>query len=121
MDKKPLGFKEYTNTEEEISFARRRALARQMKKYKSKIKIGREKAKRKTATLPKLKQRATKHVRNMFFQKFSKGKTRDEVPFQRRAEIEKRISKIPKARMDSLVKRMIPKIRKLEMDRKRKG
>lgn len=106
--------------DEALSFSQRRAKARNMKKIKAKLKLGRAKAQRRMATLPVLKKRAQKHVRNMFFQKFSKGKSRSEVPPARRKEIEARIDKIPQSRIQNLLRKELPKARKQEMERKRK-
>ena len=139
---KPLGFKDfvavdYTQTgddqlaynakkrkkadqeHEALSITQRLARSRQMKKYKSRLKIGREKAKRRTAGKEVLRKRATKDVRNKLFLKFSKGVKKGDMAPQRRGEIEKRIDKLPKSRIDMLVRKAIPQMRKKEMLRKR--
>lgn len=106
--------------DEALDFAQRRAKGRMMKKIKAKLKIGRAKAARRMASIPTLKKRASKHVRNAFFQKFSKGKSRAEVPPARRKEIEARIDKIPQSRIQNLIRKELPIARKQEMERKRK-
>ena len=106
------------SVDEELSFSQRRARGRMMKKIKAKLKIGRAKASRKMATLPTLQKRAQKHVRNNLFKKFSKGKSRGELPMARRAEIEKRIAKLPQTRIQNLVRKELPATRKAERDRK---
>jgi len=111
--------KQRKTANEALSFSQRQARGRMMKKIKSKLKIGRAKAAKRAATPEVLTGRAQKAVRNVFFKKFSKGKGRTELPPARRAEIEKRISKIPKQRVQNMVKKLIPKIRKAEMERKR--
>lgn len=137
-NKKPLSFKDFLavdytpgmpdqvsynakrrKMDEALSFSQRRARGRVMKRIKAKLKVGRAKAEKRTATPEKLENRASRHVRNTFFKKFSKGKGRGELPPARRAEIEKRIAKIPKTRVQGMVKRLVPKIRKAEMERKR--
>jgi len=106
---------------EELSFSARRALGRNMKKNKAKLKIGRDKAARRTAGMPKLKQRASKQVRNNLFKLFSKGKSRSDVAMSRRQEIEKRINKLPASRINNLVRKLLPKVRQDEKDRKNKN
>jgi len=106
--------------DEALDFAQRRARSRLMKKIKAKLKLGRAKAARKTASIDILKKRTLKQVRNVLFLKFSKGKTRDEIPAARRKEIEARIDKIPKERLKNLSMKLLPKVRKQEMERKRK-
>lgn len=104
---------------EALSFSARRAKSRQMKKIKAKLKLGRAKAARRMASVETLKKRSQKHVRDMFFKKFSKGKSRAEVPPARRKEIEARIDKIPPTRIQNLIRKELPKARKQEMERKR--
>jgi len=106
--------------DEALDFSQRRARSRLMKKIKAKLKLGRAKAARKTASIDILKKRTLKQVRNVLFLKFSKGKTRDEIPAARRKEIEDRIDKIPKERLKNLAMKLLPKVRKQEMERKRK-
>lgn len=139
---KPLGFKDFINVDytqsgddqlaynakkrkkadqehEALSITQRLKRSRQMKKYKSRLKIGREKAKRRTAGKEVLRKRAKKDVRNKLFLKFSKGVKKADMAPQRRGEIEKRIDKLPKSRIDMLVRKAIPQMRKKEMLRKR--
>jgi hypothetical protein len=103
-------------TDEALSFASRRALARAMVKNKAKIKMGRRRAMQKTATQDVIMKRARKAARNTLFLKFAK-KNRSEMTPQRRASIEDRINKM-KGKVDKIARKMIPQIRKRERDRK---
>ena len=103
---------------ETLDFSQRRARGRMMKRIKAKLKIGREKAKRKTASMDVLKKRATKQVRMMLFKKFSKGKSRGDLSPAIRQGIEKRINKLPQSRIMGLVTKELPKTRKKEIQRK---
>jgi len=105
--------------DEALDFAQRRARGRLMKRIKAKLKLGRAKAARKTASMDVLKKRTAKQVRNALFYKFSKGKSRNEVPAARRKEIEARIDKLPQSRIQNLVKKALPTVRKMERERKR--
>lgn len=139
---KPLGFKDFINVDytmtgdgqlaynakkrkladqehEALSMSQRLARGRQMKKNKSRLRIGRMKAMKRTANKDVLRKRAMKDVRNQLFLKFSKGVPRSEIAPARRSEIEKRIKKLPKSRIDALTRKSLPQVRKKEMERKR--
>jgi len=103
--------------DEELDITARRKKAVQMKRFKSRLKIGQKKALSRTASLPTIKKRARKQVRDKLFKKFSKGKPRTEVPPSRRKEIEKRINRFS-AYIDRNVKKMIPTVRKQDIKRK---
>jgi len=108
------------NTNEEVSEAltiqQRLKKSRQMKKYKSRIAIGRKKAERRFADQGRLKKRARKQARNMLAKKLAKGNYSD-LSYSRKQEIEKRLDKM-KSRIDRVAKKLLPKMRKLEMQRK---
>ena len=93
-----------------------------MKRLAPKIKIGRERAKKKLAGKDKLEKRARKQARTQLFKKFTKGKGKDELTFQRRADIEKRLdSPQMKRKIGMIAKRMFKDVRKKEVERKRGG
>ncbi len=105
------------NVEEALNLQQRMKRSRQMKKYASRIKIGREKAARRTADPKRLKRRAQKQARNMIAKKLAKGNYSD-LSFARKQEIEKRLDKL-KPRIERIAKKLLPKMRKLEQERKR--
>lgn len=104
--------------DEALSMAQRLAKKRQMKRYKSKIKVGRDRAKRKMADSSRLETRARRAARKQIYKKLTKGMDKSELTYQRRQEIEKRLDKM-KPKIDRLAKRMLPKVRKAEVDRRR--
>ena len=105
---------------EALNMQQRRARARLMKRIKSKIKPGRDRARRKMATPEKLKKRAMKQARMKVFLKISKGVKKDEMSFARRQEMEKRLEKPQvKKRIAMFAKRMLKDVRKKEVDRKK--
>ena len=103
--------------EEALTLQQRMKRSRQMKKYASRIKIGREKAARRTADPKRLKRRAQKQARNMIAKKLAKGDYAS-LSFARKQEIEKRLDKL-KPRIERIAKKLLPKMRKLEQERKR--
>jgi hypothetical protein len=96
------------------------ARGRLMKRLKSKIKVGRDRAKRKMADKSKLERRAQKAARKLIFLKITKGVPKEKLPYARRQEIEKRLDKPQvKKRIQMLAKRMFKDIRKKEVERKK--
>ena len=102
---------------EALSMQQRRARSRLMKRLQAKIKRGKAKSKMRTASPEVLKKRAMKQARRMIAKKFTKCVAMSELPPARRAEIEKRLDKI-KPRIAKIAVRLIPKVRKLEKERK---
>ena len=107
------------STEEALDFVQRKARARTMKKFKAKIAMGQRKAKKRAASPEKILNRAKRLARTTMFKKLSKGKAKNELPFQRRQEIEKRLEKM-KGRIEKMARKNIPVVRKIERDRRSK-
>ena len=106
---------------EALTIQQRMKRGRMMKRLKSRIKIGRDKAKRRMANMDTLKQRARKSARKLILKKLTKGKDKNDLPFARRQELEKRLDKpAVKKRIDMLAKRMVKDKRKQEIDRKKR-
>ena len=105
---------------EALTMAQRQKRARIMKRLKSRIKIGRERQKRRMADKGRLEKRAIKQAKNKVIKKILKGKQKRDLSFARRQEIEKRIEKpAVKKRIERLAKRMFPSIRRAEVQRKK--
>jgi len=111
-------FETKKDLDEAMTLSDRQKRARQMRKYASRIKIGREKAARRTATPKVLKKRARKQARLMLARKLSKTQNYQSLSFAKKQEIEKRLDKMG-PRIDRIQKKLLPKIRKLEIERKR--
>jgi hypothetical protein len=108
------------NVDEALTLQQRQKRSRSMKKYASRIKIGREKAARRTADPKVLKRRARKQARLMVAKKISKTDNYAGLSFAKKMEIEKRLDKLA-PRIDRIAKKLLPKMRKLEQDRRRSG
>ena len=106
--------------DEALNMSQRLARRRLMKKLAPKIKIGRERAKRRMPDMARYKRRAEKAARLLILKKLSKGKSKSELSFARRQELEKRLEKpAVKARIQRLAKRLLKDVRKKEMERRR--
>jgi hypothetical protein len=117
----PIG-ESVEEVDEALTPTQRRARSRLFKKYKAKIKLGQERARRKVASPEVLKNRARKAARVLILKKLTKGLTKDELTFARRQEFEKRLeTPAAKKKIENLAKKLMPQIRKREMERKRGG
>ena len=106
--------------DEALTMAQRQKRARIMKRLKSRIKLGRERQKRKMADQPRLQKRAIKQAKRRVIKKILKGKDKRDLSFARSQEIEKRLDKPAfKKRIERLAKRMFPAIRRAEVQRKK--
>tara|TARA_A200000159_G_scaffold72_1_gene72 strand:+ start:644 stop:1027 length:384 start_codon:yes stop_codon:yes gene_type:complete len=121
---KPMGLKEFIKVvetpDEALTLQQRMKLARSLKKNKAKIAMGRKRAARKVANMDTLKKRAQKQARMTIFKKITKGMDKGDMSMGRRASIEKRLDKM-KPKIQKLAKKLLPKVRKGELERKRGG
>jgi len=107
--------------DEALNMQQRMKRSRMMKRLKSRIKIGRDRAKRKMADKKKLEKRANRKARDFIVRKLTKDIPKSELSFARKQEIEKRLDKPAlKSRLKRLAKRFYPKVRKAEVERKKK-
>lgn len=108
------------SVEEALDIRQRLAKSRLFRRYKSKIKLGRERAKRRMAKPDVLKKRATKAARTLILKKITKGIPKGELSFARRQEIEKRLEKpAVKKRINMLARKLYKDVRKKEVERKK--
>tara|TARA_Y100000385_G_scaffold245283_1_gene263855 strand:- start:1232 stop:1672 length:441 start_codon:yes stop_codon:yes gene_type:complete len=110
----------YEDVDEALDIRQRLAKARMFRRYKSKIKLGRARAKRRMAKPDVLRKRANKAARTVILKKITKGQDKSDLSFARRQEIEKRLEKpAVKKRIAMLAKRMYKDVRKKEVERKK--
>lgn len=114
----PIG--ESTEVDEALSVATRLKKARDIRRNKAKIALGRARAARRFASMEVLQRRARKAAYKTFYNKITKNIPKDELSPQRKAEIEKRLNTPAfKNRIERMAKKMIKDVRKKEMERKR--
>ena len=87
-----------------------------MRRMKSKIQMGRKRAMRKRATLDVLKRRSRKLVYRLLKKRFSKGRY-GEMPYSARQRVDDRVKKIPKNRIDTLMRRFLPRVKDAQAKR----
>tara|TARA_X000001316_G_C916433_1_gene30753 strand:- start:7 stop:435 length:429 start_codon:yes stop_codon:yes gene_type:complete len=105
-------------TTEALDLMQRLQRARLIKRIKTKIKVGKERAKRKVADVKKLRVRARKAARNLLAKRLTSGVPKGELNAKRKQDIEKRLEKMGPA-IDRIAKKMFPIVRKKEIEKKR--
>ena len=91
-----------------------------MKRMKSRIKIGRQRAMRKMANKKTIEKRAMRQARNQLAKKLTRGIPKKELTFARKQEIEKRLAKPAlQQRIKRIAKRIFKDVRKAEVERKK--
>lgn len=103
---------------EALTMQQRLQRARSLRKNRAKLRMGRMRAMRRIASKEKLMQRARRTARNMILLKLTKNIPKSELTFARKQELEKKLEKMG-PRIDRIAKKILPKIRKAEFERKR--
>ena len=102
--------------DEALTTAQRMKRGRIMKQKAKIIQRKREISLRKRANPEKLKKRAVKKARGIIAKKIAAGKSKDEIGFAQRNQIEKMLDK-KKAVIQKLAKRLLPQVKKAENER----
>lgn len=116
----PIGESTEADLDEALTQAQRLQRARNIRRNRAKIAMGRKRAARKFASKEKLEKRARRAAYQTFYNKIIKDIPKDELTSARKAEIEKRLNKpVFKQKIERLAKKLIKDVRKKEMERKR--
>lgn len=100
-----------TEIDEALTVAQRRKRAIITKRNKAKLARGRKKADRRIADKDRISARARRRAKAAIVKKLTKGVSKADLSPQRKAEIERRLSKM-NARVERSQKRILPKVRK---------
>ena len=103
--------------EEALDNTQRLKRSQLMRRLKSKLKLGRQKASKKSATAEKLKARAQRRARLNMFKKMTMGKDKSQMSLADRKAIEKRLDS-KKNIIDRMAKKLLPQVRKDDRERK---
>ena len=106
-------FKEFADQDEAMSMATRMKMKAAFKKNKAKIKLGRKKAAKKLASPEKLKARAQKQAREIIIKKLLKGKSKGDLGFAARTDLEKKVDK-KKGAINKIMKKILPAVKKAD-------
>lgn len=90
----------------------------QLRKNKAKVKLGQRKAKKRIASMDRIKKRARRQARINILKKLLRGKSKSDLTYAARAGIEKRLNK-RQAQISRITKKLIPAKRKQDRERKK--
>ena len=110
------------NTEkldEVLNRMQRRARGISMRKNRFKMARGRQKAARRTATMDILKKRAHKQAIRNLKTRFAKNKRYADMSAGEKEMIDKKVAKFSKNRILAMARKLLPKVKNAERDRKR--
>lgn len=111
--------KEETESLQELTIQQRMARRQAMRRLKSRIKVGRERAKRRRASNEVLKARARRAARNQLAKRLLGGKSKGEVSYAARSRVEKALAK-QKNLINSLAAKLLTQVRAKEAARFKK-
>jgi hypothetical protein len=100
--------------DEVLSTAQRIKKKQSLRKNKAKIRLGRQRAKRRFASADRLKMRARRAARAVVLKKILKNRDKSDLSYAGRAAVEKQVAKRSR-QIDMIARRLLPKVRKKEM------
>ncbi len=117
---KMKSFKEFNDANEALTISQRQKRKASFRKNKAKIMIARKKAAKKMASPEKLKGRAEKQARNLIIKKILKNKSKDDLSFAARGELEKKVAK-KSAAIKKIAKKLLPMVKKADRAKLKKN
>jgi hypothetical protein len=99
--------------EEVLDIQTRMKMKQSMRKNKAKIALGRRRAERRIAGTEKLKKRAQRQARKAVMDKILKDRSKDELSYGARANIEKQVNRRATV-IARMAKKLLPKVRQAE-------
>jgi hypothetical protein len=100
-----------------LTISQRRKRGMVMRRYRTKIKTARERAKRKMASTDKLKLRAKRKARNIIRDRLMKSKSYSEMSPAEKIALDKRLLRISPAAINRIATKQLPIVRKAEIQR----
>jgi hypothetical protein len=102
--------------EEVLDIQTRMKMKQSMRKNKAKIAMGRRRAARRIAGTEKLKKRAQRQARKAVMDKILKDRSKDELSYGARANIEKQVNRRATV-IARMAKKLLPKVRQAERNK----
>ena len=99
--------------EEVLDIQTRMKMKQSMRKNKAKIAMGRRRAARRIAGTEKLKKRAQRQARKAVMDKILKDRSKDELSYGARANVEKQVNRRATV-IARMAKKLLPKVRQAE-------
>ena len=110
-------FKEF---EEAMTAAQRQKAKATFRKNKAKIALGKKKAAKRLASKEKLQGRAIKQARNILIKKILKDKSKGDLSFAARKELENKLAK-KKGAIKKIAKKILPQVKKADRAKLKKN
>jgi hypothetical protein len=101
---------------EALTQSQRQKLKAVMRKNKAKIKLGQKRAAKKLASKEKLQTRAEKQARDILVKKITKDKSKADLSYAARANIEKQLEK-KKGAIKRIAKKLLPQVKKADREK----
>lgn len=114
--KKRMGIKESIELDE-LDMAQRRKMSRTAKRTSKRRQKSKERKEKRRKGSKEMKAKIGREVVSTLKKKLLKGRKWDELSFAERQRIEKKLKKIPKARVAAITKKMMPVAKKKEKER----
>jgi hypothetical protein len=108
-----LTFREFSHTDEVVTMQTRMKMKAAAKKNKAKIALGKKKASKKLASKEQLKKRAENKARGMLIKKILKGKSKSDLSFSARGDLEKKLKK-KKGAIKKIAKKLLPAVKQAD-------
>ena len=108
---------EVEQVDEVISRTERLKRGQRMKRMSKRIQMAKKRALRRAPSMDVLQKRARKQAKNQMIQKWTRGQSKSDLSIGRRADLEKRIKKMG-PRLDRMVKKLMPDLRKQDRERR---
>jgi hypothetical protein len=102
--------------EEVLDIQTRMKMKQSMRRNKAKIAMGRRRAERRIAGTEKLKKRAQRQARKAVMDKILKDRSKDELSYGARANIEKQVNRRATV-IARMAKKLLPKVRQAERNK----
>ena len=115
-----LTFKEFSHTDEAVSMQTRMKMKAAARKNKAKIALGKKKASKKLASKEQLKKRAENKAKGLIIKKILKGKSKADLSFSARSDLEKKMKK-KKGAIKKIAKKLLPAVKQADRAKLKKN
>lgn len=115
-----LTFREFFHTDEAITMQTRMKMKAAARKNKAKIALGKKKASKKLASKEQLIKRAENKARGMLIKKMLKGKSKADLSYAARGELEKKLKK-KKGKIKAIAKKLLPAVKQADRAKLKKN
>jgi nicotinic acid mononucleotide adenylyltransferase len=110
-------FEEIEEERQPLNITQRRKKSLQMRRFKNRLKVGREKARKRMASPEKLKVRARRKALDILRHRLMKNKDYTDMSNSEKIALDKRLLRMPKSIIARIATKQLPIVRKAEIQR----